>query len=168
MECSGVLSSSQELPGKMEPSLMHRFLESNVSQYMTKDVRAIPPAMSLQELGALFDLHDYNSFPVVDGGICAGIVTKFDFLKAFVFTTSPAVPHYPDLMGHRVSEIMTKDIAFVEPGAPLTRVLEMMIAMRARSFPVLEPGHKLAGMISRTDISRALNDANNRAKGTNN
>jgi CBS domain-containing protein len=152
----------------MEPSIMHRFLESHVSQYMTEDVRAVPPAMSLRELGALFDRHDYNSFPVVDGGVCAGIVTKFDFLKAFVFTTSEAVPHYPDLMGHAVREIMTKNIAFVEPGTPLTRVLEMMIAVRARSFPVLEPGHKLVGMISRTDLSRALNDANNGAKRTGN
>ena len=56
---------------------------------------------------------------------------------------------------------MTKDISYVEPEEPLTRALDLMIAMRARSFPVLEPGHKLVGMISRTDLTRALYAASN-------
>jgi CBS domain-containing protein len=139
---------------------MHRFLEWHVSQYMTKDVKAIPSTMSLHELGTLFNHHDYNSFPVVDGGICVGIVTKFDFLKTFIFTTDQIVPHYPDLMGRTVREIMAADVISVEPETPLTRVLELMVSTRARSFPVLEPGNKLVGMISRTDISRALYAAN--------
>jgi CBS domain-containing protein len=135
---------------------MHRFLEWHASQYMTKTVISIAPAMTLYELGALFDRHDFNCFPVVDDGVCAGVVTKFDFLKAFVFTTSQIVPHYSALMTHTVASVMSKDFTFVEPETPLTRVLELMIATRARSFPVLEPGAKLGGMISRTDLTRAL------------
>jgi CBS domain-containing protein len=135
---------------------MHHFLEWHASQYMTKNVTAVPSTMSLHDLGALFDRYDYNSFPVVDDEVCVGIVTKFDFLKSFVFRTSQLVPHYHDLMGRTVRDVMSKDLVFVEPETPLTRVLELMISTRARSFPVLEPGHKLLGMISRTDISRAL------------
>ncbi len=135
---------------------MHHFLEWHVSQYMTRNVTAIPPSMTLQELAALFEHHDYNCFPVVEGQVCVGVVTKFDFLKAFVFTTKQLVPHYQELMKRTVDSIMTKDVAYVEPEEPLTRALDMMIAMRARSVPVLEPGHKLAGMISRTDLTRAL------------
>ena len=48
---------------------------------MTKNVMAIPPSMTLHELGALFENHDYNCFPVVEGDVCVGIVTKFDFLR---------------------------------------------------------------------------------------
>ncbi len=138
---------------------MHRFLEWHVKQYMTKNVMSIPPSMTLHELGALFEHHDYNCFPVVDGDMCVGIVTKFDYLKAFVFTTTQIMPHYQDLMTRPVSSIMTKDVAYVEPEEPLTRALDLMIAMRARSFPVLEPGHKLVGMISRTDLTKALFEA---------
>lgn len=140
---------------------MHRFLEWHVSQYMTKNVRAIPPSMTLHELGALFDRHDYNCFPAVEGASCVGIVTKFDFLKAFLFTTTKLVPHYQELMTRTVESIMTKDVAYVEPEEPLTRALDLMISMRARSFPVLEPGRKLVGMISRTDLTRALYAASN-------
>ena len=138
---------------------MHRFLEWHVSQYMSKNTTAIPPSMTLRDLSALFERHDYNCFPVVDAGVCVGIVTKFDFLKAFMFSTKQLVPHYGELMGRPVSSIMTKDIVYVEPETPLTRVLELMIAMRARSFPVLEPGYKLVGMISRKDLSHALFEA---------
>ena len=56
-------------------------------------------------------------------------------------------------MTSTVGSIMSKDVAYVEPEEPLTRALDLMIAMRARSFPVLEPGHKLVGMISRTDLT---------------
>ncbi len=142
---------------------MHRFLEWHVSQYMTGNVRAVSPQMTLHELGALFDRHDYNSFPVVEDDACIGIVTKFDFLKAFVFTTSQVLPHYQDLMQRTVAQIMTRDVAHVAPDEPLTRALELMIALRARSFPVLEPGRKLVGMISRTDLTRALYAATNEA-----
>jgi CBS domain-containing protein len=140
---------------------MHRFLEWHVSQYMTKNVKAIPPSTTLHELGALFDRHDYNCFPVVEGEVCVGIVTKFDYLKAFLFTTRQLVPHYQEVMTRTVESIMTKDVAHVEPEEPLTRALELMISMRARSFPVLEPGRKLVGMISRTDLTRALYAASN-------
>ncbi len=143
---------------------MHSFLEWHVSQYMTKNVKAIPPSMTLHDLVALFDHHDYNCFPVVEGDVCVGIVTKFDFLKAFMFTTSQLVPHYQDLMTRTVGSIMTKDVAYVEPEEPLTRALDLMIAMRARSFPVLEPGHKLVGMISRTDLTKALFEATEEAE----
>ncbi len=138
---------------------MHRFLEWHVSQYMTKNVMAIPPGMTLHDLGALFENHDYNCFPVVEGDVCVGIVTKFDFLKAFMFTTTQLVPHYQELMTRSVGSIMSKDVAYVGPEEPLTRALDLMITMRARSFPVLEPGHKLVGMISRTDLTRALYEA---------
>ena len=139
---------------------MHPFLEWHVSQYMTKDVKTIPPSMHLRDLGSLFERYDYNCFPVVDGGVCVGIVTKFDFLKAFVFTTSQLVPPYQELMSRTVDSIMTEDIAYVAPDEPLTRALELMISIRARSIPVLEPGRKLAGMISRTDLTRALHETN--------
>jgi len=135
---------------------MHRFLEWHVSQYMTRAVKTVPSSMTLHELATLFEQYDYNCFPVVDGDVCVGIVTKFDFLKAFVFTTSQIVPHYQDLMARTVGGIMSKDVAYVEPEEPLTRALELMIAMRARSVPVLEPGRKVAGMISRADLTRAL------------
>jgi len=47
----------------------------------------------------------------------------------------------------------------VEPATPLTRVLQMMVNNRIRSFPVLADDGKLLGMISRGDVMRALKQA---------
>jgi len=126
---------------------------------MTRAVTTVTRQLSLRDLEALFEKHDFNSFPVVEEGKMVGIVTKFDFLKAFAFTTGQIVPHYDDLMKRPVAEIMTEAVVHVEPTTPLTRVLEMMVNLKTRSFPVSGPGRELVGMISREDVMRALREA---------
>ncbi len=77
-----------------------------VSSWYRASVKSI-----LRDLKALFDKHDFNSFPVVDAGKMVGIVIKFDFLSAFVFTTIRMVPHYDDLMKRQVQQIMTETVS---------------------------------------------------------
>ena len=138
---------------------MYRFLECTVRQYMTPSVKTVTRELSLRDLEALFEQHDFNAFPVVEGGKMLGIVTKFDFLRAFAFTTSQVVPHFDDLMRRTVAEVMTEAVVHVEPSAPLTRVLQLMVNLRARSFPVADTDRRLVGMISREDVMRALKEA---------
>ncbi len=88
-----------------------------------------------------------------------GIITKLDFLRTFAFTTSQMVPHYNELMRRPVAEMMTEVVVHVEPKAPLTRVLQLMVSLRSRSFPVIRPDAQLVGMISREDLIRALKEA---------
>ncbi len=88
-----------------------------------------------------------------------GLVTKFDFLKTFAFTTGQMLPHYDELMSRTVGEVMTEAVVHVEPAAPLTRVLQLMVNLKARSFPVVAPDGHLVGIISREDIMRALKEA---------
>ena len=135
---------------------MYRFLECTASQYMTPSVITVTRRMTVTELGNLFQQHDFNSFPVVEGGKVLGIVTKFDFLKTFAFTTGQILPHYGELMQRPVEEIMTEAVVHVEPEAPLTRVLQLMVSLKARSFPVIGPQRQLLGIISREDVMRAL------------
>jgi CBS domain-containing protein len=135
---------------------MYRFLECTAAQYMTPSVVTVTRAISVSELGKLFEQHDFNSFPVVEDGKVLGIVTKFDFLKAFAFTTGQILPHYDELMRRPVAEIMTEAVVHVDPSAPLTRVLQLMVSLKARSFPVIDPQGQLLGIISREDVMRAL------------
>jgi CBS domain-containing protein len=143
---------------------MYRFLECTAGQYMTRAVMTVNRQVNMCELGALFERHDFNSFPVVENGTVLGIVTKFDFLRAFAFTTGQMVPHYDELMRRPVAEVMTEAVVHVEPGAPLTRVLQLMVSLRARSFPVMSPERQLVGIISREDVMRALRDATQEAR----
>ena len=138
---------------------MYRFLEYTAGQYMTHPVKTVTRQTTLRELEALFEKHDFNAFPVVEGGEMVGLVTKFDFLKTFAFATGQMLPHYDELMSRTVGEVMTEAVVHVEPAAPLTRVLQLMVNLKARSFPVVAPDHHLVGIISREDIMRALEEA---------
>ncbi len=123
---------------------------------MTPAVKSVTRQCSMAELETLFAQHDFDAFPVVESGKMLGIVTKFDFLRVFSFTTGQLVPRYDELMKRTVGDVMTEGIIHVEPTTPLTRVLQMMVTHRIRSFPVLGPDGKLLGMISRGDVMRAL------------
>jgi CBS domain-containing protein len=123
---------------------------------MTKLALTVSRQLSLRELEHLFETHDFNGFPVVEDHHLIGIVTKFDFLKNFVFTSSTVFPHYDDLMKRTVEEIMIKKVCTVHSSTPLTRVLQLMVDTRDKSFPVVDEKNRLVGIISRGDIVRAL------------
>ena len=74
-----IRESADNQPG----GLMYRFLQCTAAQYMTRDVTTVTCDVTLRDLEALFEKHDFNSFPVVEEGKMLGIVTKFDFLRAF-------------------------------------------------------------------------------------
>lgn len=143
---------------------MFRFLESTAAQYMTRDVKSVTRQRKLAELETLFAQYDFDALPVVEGGKLMGIVTKFDFLRAFGFTTGQLVPSYDELMKRTVGEVMTEGVVNVEPATPLTRVLQLMVSLKIRSFPVLGPDRELLGMISRGDVMRALKQATQETK----
>lgn len=143
---------------------MYRFIEMRASQFMTAPAFTVSPEMTLGELEILFEQRDYNGFPVVENGRMAGLVTKFDFLKAFAFTTTSLVPRYEELMRRPLRTVMTTDIVAVDPEMHLTRVLELMLTRKARSFPVVD-GAAVVGVISREDIMTALRRATTEGPG---
>ena len=135
---------------------LQKFLAMQTKDVMTKLVLTVSRHVTLRELEHLLETHDFNGFPVVEGHRLLGIVTKFDFLKNFVFTPSTVFPHYDDLMKRTVEEIMTRNVCTVHPTTPLTRVLQMMVETRDKSLPVVDDKNRLVGIISRGDIVRAL------------
>lgn len=138
---------------------MYRFLEYTAQSYMTAPVRPVDRSATMRELEVLFRDYDFNAFPIVEDSILVGVVTKFDFLKNFAFTADRLLPPYEELMARSVGDVMTTELIHVAPTTRLTRVLETMVAHRARSLPVVGDDGKLAGIISREDVMRALDDA---------
>ena len=153
-------------PASTAPSMHHesarrqarllKFLAMETMDVMTKLVLTVSRKHTLRELEHLFETHDFNGLPVVEEHHLIGIVTKFDFLKNFVFTPSTVFPHYDELMKRTVEEIMVKKVCTVHSATPLTRVLQLMVETRDKSFPVVDEKNRLVGVISRGDIVRAL------------
>lgn len=135
---------------------MHRFLEASAGNYMTRTVKTVGRGTTMRELQRMFEQADFNAFPVRENDDIVGLVTKFDFLKCFVFTTGRMVPRYEELLSKTVAEVMTPEFIYVDAETKLTRVLQLMVEHRMKSIPVLDAGQRLAGIIAREDIMRAL------------
>ena len=133
---------------------MYSFVGCTVRQFMTRTVITVNRQTTMRELAALFEKHDFNAFPVVEDGMLFGIISKFDFLRAF----SQVVPHYNELMSRPAADVMTEAVVHVHPTLPLTRVLQLMVSLKTRSFPVMSADGQLEGMISRADVMRALKE----------
>jgi len=123
---------------------------------MTRDVRTVARDANLLELSEKFENDDFNTYPVEEDGQVVGIVTKFDVLKCFALTPTQMVPHYDDLMGRTVGDVMTPEFIYVRPDTRLARVLQIMVEHRIRSILVLDSAQRLVGIIAREDVVKAL------------
>ena len=135
---------------------MYRFLEDTAGNYMTKTVQTVTRSVTVRELGDMIKRDDFNTYPVEEDGQVIGIVTKFDLLKCFAFTPNQMVPRYSELMNRTVADLMIAEFIYVRPDTRLTRVLQLMVEHRIRSIPVIDGDHRLAGIIAREDVLRAL------------
>src|SRR5262245_21700344 len=97
---------------------MYGFLACTAGQFMTRTVETVKRQTTMRELGAFFEKYDFNAFPVVEDGKMMGIISKFDFLRAFGFTSIQIVPHYDELMSRQVAEVMTEAVVHVDPTTP--------------------------------------------------
>ena len=125
---------------------------------MTRAVKTVTRELSVRDLSEMFERDDFNAYPVEEDAQVVGIVTKFDLLKCFVFTPSQMVPPYEHLMKRTVGDVMTSDFIYVRTDTKLTRVLQLMIDHRIRSVPAIDDERRLAGIIARRDVLRALAD----------
>jgi CBS domain-containing protein len=135
---------------------VYRFLEETVAGHMTRAVKTVTRELNVRELGGMFERDDFNTYPVEEDGQVIGIVTKFDLLKCFAFTPNQMVPRYSELMNRTVADLMIAEFIYVRPDTRLTRVLQLMVEHRIRSIPVIDGDHRLAGIIAREDVLRAL------------
>ena len=138
---------------------MYEFVEYQVADAMTFHPVTVRPDDTLAEAEALFERYDYDCLPVCDAdGRLRGVLSKLDFLRAFAFTPDAMVPRYAEIMQRPVSSVMTREATTVPEDMRLTRVLQMLVGTRHKSFPVTFE-NMLLGMISRQDVVRALRRA---------
>jgi len=144
---------AEETAGKQA---VYQFLAETAGKYMTRDVKTVTRHLSVREVNDMLERDDFNSYPVEENGKVVGIITKFDLLNCFAFTPNQMLPRYADLMNRTVADVMTSDFTHVRPDTKLTRVLQLMVQHRIRSIPVIDADERLAGIISREDVLKAL------------
>lgn len=143
----------------------------NAKDIMTSPVITVAPGTLVTALAVLLCERRISAVPVVDGDRLAGIVSEADllhryeigtdcalrgdpwWLKAFSADRSP--DDYVKSHARYVRDIMTREVATVVPDTPLAEIATLLEKRRIRRVPVLDQG-RLAGMVSRSDLVRAL------------
>ena len=141
-----------------------------VTDLMTRNCISVLTSTTLADAARIMLENHVAGLPVLDThGKLVGIVSEGDLLrraelgtdgkpmnslKAFLHPSSVA----EDLLvthARHVSGVMTHNPASVTPDTELNEVAELMLYKHIKRLPVLDEG-KLVGVISRTDLLRAL------------
>lgn len=86
-----------------------------------------------------------QDFPVMEGEVPVGVLTRADLLTALQ-RSSPQIP---------VGSVVTRDGEVAEPGEPLEDVLQRMRERRHTALPVVSGG-RLIGMVTLENVSELL------------
>lgn len=125
--------------------LVNTLLEGiNVRDIMTREVKTIKPTDSVDSVLKLMFKYKHMGYPVYQNGDLLGIVTFHDL--------SGVPDDKKDLL---VEQYMTKDVVVTSPQEEVSITLEKLNMNNVGRLPVLENG-KLVGIISRTDVIKAL------------
>ncbi len=83
---------------------------------------------------------------VCDGTTCSGIFTERDLMTRVILNgLDPATT--------RVAQVMTADVACVQPATPANEAMAIMTERRCRHLPVVEGG-EIVGVVSIGDLVR--------------
>jgi len=113
-------------------------------------VATVHSSTALTELLGLLANRNVGALPVVDDGRLVGIVSERDVVRQL--HTRGA-----DLLGLRVSDIMTTDVATCSPRDSAVDLARIMTERRFRHMPVCEDG-RLCGIVSIGDLVKARID----------
>ncbi len=139
-----------------------------VSDIMTSEVRAVQTDTPVAEIVALLIGKDFRALPVVDGQRrVVGILTDGDLVsRAGILTTSlhealtgSEFSQHLDALkasGQTAGDLMTADPITVRTDTPIGDAVKMMTDHNIKRLPVVDARGRLAGMVSRLDVLRAL------------
>jgi CIC family chloride channel protein len=125
-----------------------------VGEAMTTDVDVVPLSMPLEELAAEFARTHHHGFPVIDAaGDLAGVVSIQDLDRALA---------EGEIVGKTVVDIATTQALLVTyPAEPMWEALRRLGTRAVSRLPVVERegSRRLVGVVRRSDIIRAYNNA---------
>jgi acetoin utilization protein AcuB len=134
------------------------YLNSRVSDYMTKEVRTVGRDSLLTEVKEVFDKNLFHHIPVVDEiGNIQGIISKSDLLLMMdwgvkLHIKGSEARNQNLLNSTLASEVMTENVMKVKESDTLQYCLDIFLENFFRALPVVDDQGKLVGLITVYDI----------------
>ena len=123
-----------------------------VRDYMSTRLVTFRPDMEVMAAINQLVTHGLSGAPVVDaGGKIIGVLSEKDCLNVGLIAAQDTCVAGP------VSQFMSTNVVTVAPDMNLTRLASMFLSQPFRRYPVVDAAGKLVGLISRSDVLRAIN-----------
>jgi CBS domain-containing protein len=132
-----------------------------VRDVMTVDPITITPGIGVKAALSRLTHAGITSMPVVDERqrLC-GIVSEADLIRDAVADDPRAhqrpVAMQPVAAARTVEDVYTRTPVAVRPQDDVTSAVDLMTAKGFKSLPVVDDDHRLVGIVSRSDVVRAL------------
>lgn len=116
------------------------------SDLMSSPVHTTSPDTSMEEASLAMLRYGHSGLPVVQEERLVGVVSRRDVDKS----VHHGLTHAP------VKAFMTSQVLTVSPMAPLDEIQRLLIGRDVGRLPVVDAAGKLMGIVTRTDVLRAL------------
>src|SRR5207302_11283131 len=126
-------------------------IEMDLRDIMTHDVEVVSAKASLKDAAMKMKELDVGLIPVCDGDRLKGVLTDRDI-------TIRAAADGRDTEKTKVSEAMSKDIAYCLEEQEVEEAVSLMEARQIRRLPVLNQDKRLVGIVSLADIAVHVGD----------
>lgn len=159
----------------MDAYVRHFAGEHLVKEFMTKKVLTMAPGESIHMAMLLMDNHKVSRIVVVKEGQPVGIVTTRDLLPVSAIFGTGTVGSYwttrEDVVAKKkqqwyiptgvkavfvATDVMTRDPITILQDSDLADAGYIMLRNRISGLPVVNRNKKLAGIVTKTDVVRAL------------
>lgn len=114
---------------------------------MNRPVISMPVDSSLKKIRAEMKAHDIRHIPLVKDHKILGMISDRDLLKVNLSGT---------FLFLKAKDIMTTVLVVAEEETPLAHIARVLMEEKISALPIIDKAHQLVGMISRTDILKAV------------
>lgn len=128
-----------------------------VRNWMGSNVITVTPETHLNDARRIMDAEKIRHLPVVENDRLVGIITRRGLLRADLSPLNETGwTAEGSLNDERVGAIMTANPITTLPDAALPKAARVLLENKITGLPVLDPQGRLAGILTSSDIFRAL------------
>lgn len=136
-----------EFTKKMPRTLPSEQIDFFAIDIMNRPVFSMPVDSSLKKIRDEMKARDIRHVPLVKDHKILGMISDRDLLKVDLSGT---------FLFLKAEDIMTTVLIVAEEETPLAHIARVLMEEKISALPIVDKAHKLVGMISRTDILRAV------------
>lgn len=136
----------QGLPGKPREPVVF------AQEIMTSPVLTLPPDSPLTEAWTLMTSRHIRHIPIVsETGLMVGILADRDILHL-----PQTLQHGFHSLPHAIRDVMTTAVLTATRETPIQEISSVMLRENISALPILDTDHRPVGILTTTDILRAL------------